>query len=69
MGCFRVIINSVHFQYEYLILSPKDKMTKHESKTDFLHKISKDFVCIFSNTSILSEIEAKSKSNLENDLY
>ena len=44
-------------------------MTKHESKTDFLHKISKDFVSIFSNTSIFSQIEAKRKSNLENHLY
>ena len=57
MGCFRVIINLVQFQYKCSILSPKDKMTKHESKTDFLHKISKDFVCIFSNISIFSEIE------------
>jgi hypothetical protein len=37
----------------------KDKMTKHESKMDFLEKISKDFVCIFSNIWIFSEIEAK----------
>ena len=59
MGCFRVIINSVQFQYKCSILSCKEKMTKHESKPDFLNKISKDFVCIFSNTSIFSAIEAK----------
>ena len=59
MGCFRIIKNSVQFHEECSILSPKDKMTKHESKTDFLHRISKDFVCIFSNTLIFSEIEAK----------
>ena len=41
-------------------------MTKHESKTEFLHMISKYFVRIFSNISIFSEIEAKWKSNLEN---
>ena len=59
MGCFRVIIYSVQFHSECSILSPKDKMTEHESKTDFLHQISIDFVCIFSNILILSEIEAK----------
>jgi hypothetical protein len=37
-------------------------MTKHESKTDFFHKISKDSDCIFSNISILGEIEAKKKT-------
>ena len=36
-------------------------MTKHESKTDYLHKISNDFMCIFSNISIFSEIEVKRK--------
>ena len=41
------------------VLSPKDKMTKHESKTDFLHKILKDFVCIFQIFRVFSEIEAK----------
>jgi hypothetical protein len=61
MGCFRVIKNAVQFQYKCSILSPKDKMTKHESKTDFLHKISSDFVRIFSNIPIFSEIEAKLK--------
>ena len=44
-------------------------MTKNESKKDFLHKISKYYVCIFSNISIFSEIEAKWKSNLEYDLF
>ena len=44
-------------------------MTKNESKTDFLHKISTDFVCIFQIFRFFSEIEAKWKSNLENDLY
>ena len=69
MGCFRFIINSIQFLFECSILSPTDKMIKHESKTDYLHKISNDFVCIFSNISILSEIEAKWKGNLENHLY
>jgi hypothetical protein len=69
MGCFRVIQNLVQFHKECSILSPKDKMTKHESKTDFLDKILTDFVCIFSNISIFSEIGAKGKSNLENHLY
>jgi hypothetical protein len=69
MGCFRVIQNSVQFHKEWLILSPKAKMTKHESKTDFLHTISKYVVCIFSNISIFSEIEAKQKSKLENHLF
>jgi hypothetical protein len=59
MGYFRVIKNSVQFHYECSILSSKEKMTKRERKTDFLHKISKDFVCIFSNISIFSEIETK----------
>ena len=59
MGCFRVITNSVQFQLECSILNPKDKMTKHESETDFLHKISKESLCILSNISIFSEIEAK----------
>jgi hypothetical protein len=44
-------------------------MTKHESKMDYLHKISNDFVCIFSNILIFSEIEAKQEDNLENHLY
>ena len=44
-------------------------MTKDESKADFLPKISKDFVRIFSNISIFCEIEAKRESNLENRLY
>jgi hypothetical protein len=44
-------------------------MTKYESKTDYLHKISNEFVCIFSNISLFSEIEAKRKNNLENHLY
>jgi hypothetical protein len=44
-------------------------MTKHESKTDFLHKILKKNVCIFLNISIFSEIEAEWKTNLENHLY
>ena len=43
-------------------------MTKNESKNDFLHKISKDFVGIISNIPIFSEIEAKWKGNLENHL-
>jgi hypothetical protein len=34
-------------------------MTELESKTDFVHTISKDFVCIFSNIPIFGEIEAK----------
>jgi hypothetical protein len=58
MGCFRVIQNSVQFHQERSILSPADKMTKNESKSDFLHKISNEFVCIFSNISIFGEIEA-----------
>jgi hypothetical protein len=62
MGCFRVIKNSVQFQYECSILSPKDKMTKNESKTDFLHKISKDFVFIFSNISILVKLQPNEKA-------
>ena len=51
--------NSVKFHKECSILSQKDKMTKKESKKDFLHKILKDFVCISSNISFFSEIEAK----------
>ena len=62
MVCFRVIIKSVQFQFKCSILSPKDKMTKHESKMDFLHKISKYFVCIFSNILIFSEIDQCSES-------
>jgi hypothetical protein len=50
-------------------LSTKDKMTKNESKSDFLYKISKDFVCIFQIFQFSSEIEAKWKGNFENDLY
>jgi hypothetical protein len=37
-------------------------MTKHESKTNFLDKILKDCVCIFSNISIFSEIESNEKA-------
>jgi hypothetical protein len=44
-------------------------MTKNESKQDFLHKILKDFVCIFQIFWFFSEIEAQWKSNLENHLY
>jgi hypothetical protein len=47
MGWFRVIQNSVQFHYECSILSPKDEMTKKESKMYFLHKILIDLVCIF----------------------
>jgi len=36
---------------------------------DFLHKILKDFVCIFSTFPILSETEAEDKNNLENYSY
>ena len=35
------------------ILSPKDKMTKNESKKDSIHKFSKDFVCIFQSSGLL----------------
>jgi hypothetical protein len=59
LGCFRVIINTVHFQYEYSILSPKDKMTKHESKTIFFTQDFNRFCVCFSNISIFSEIGAK----------
>jgi hypothetical protein len=59
MGCFRFIKNSVQFHYECSILSPKDKMTKTESKIDLLHKISKDFVCIFQIFRFFKEIEDK----------
>ena len=69
MGCCRVITNSVQLYYKCSILSTKDKMTKNESKTDFLHKISKDFVCIFQIFQFFSEIEAERKSNSENDLW
>jgi hypothetical protein len=40
-------------------------MTKNESKKDILHKILKDFVCIFQILRFFSEIEAQWKSNLE----
>jgi hypothetical protein len=43
-------------------------MTKNESKMDIIHKISKDFVCIFQTFQFFGEIEAKQKSNLENYL-
>jgi hypothetical protein len=68
MGFFRVIQNSVQFHSECPILSTKNKMTQNESNTDFLQKISKDFVCIFQRFQFFSEIEAEWKSNLENDL-
>ena len=38
-------------------------MPKHESKTDFLHKISKDFVCIFSNIRFLVKLESNEKAD------
>jgi hypothetical protein len=44
-------------------------MPKNESKQDFLHKISKDFVCIFQIFWIFSEIEAEWTNNLENQLH
>jgi hypothetical protein len=44
-------------------------MTKNESKKGFLHKILKDFVCIFQIYQFFSEIEARWKSNLDNHLY
>ncbi len=55
---FKVIQNSVHFQKECSILSLKDKMTKNGHGMNFLNKILKDFVCIFSIFSILKEIKA-----------
>ena len=54
---FKVIQNLVHFQKECSILSPKDKMTKNGRGTDFLNKILRDFVCIFSISSILNAFE------------
>ena len=65
---FKVIQNSVNFQKECSILSLKDKMTKNGRKTNFLNKILKDFVCIFSIFSILNAIEAGQKSNWKNHL-
>ena len=55
---FKVIQNSVHFQKECSILSLKDKMTKNGRETNFLNKILRDLVCIFSIISILNAIEA-----------
>ena len=37
-------------------------MTKHESKTDFLHKISKDFVCIFQIFRFLVKLKPNEKA-------
>ena len=59
MGCFRVIRNLVQFHKECSILNTKDKMTKNEGNTDFLHNILKDFVCIFQIFQFFSEIETK----------
>ncbi len=42
----------------YIPLSPNDKMTKNASEMDFLNKILRDFVCIFSFFSILNVFEA-----------
>ena len=55
---FKVIQNSVNFQKECLISSLKDKMTKNGRGTNFLNKILKNFVCIFSIFLILKEIKA-----------
>jgi hypothetical protein len=44
------------------MLSAKDKLTKHESKTDFLHKISEDFVCIFQIFQFLVKLEPNEKA-------
>ena len=38
------------------MLSPTDKRTKNGPKTDILHKISNDFVCISSQISNITEI-------------
>ena len=55
----KVIQNSVYFQYKCSILSPNGKITKNASETDFINKILRDFVCIFSISSILNVFEAK----------
>ena len=56
---FKVIQNSINFQWKCLILSPNDKMTKNARKPYFINKILKDFVCIFQIFSILNVIEAE----------
>ena len=37
-------------------------MTKNESKKDFLHKISKDFVCIFQIFRFLVKLKPNEKA-------
>ena len=47
LGLLRETRNLVQFLYEYKVTSPTDKMNTNESKSNFLHKIVKYFVCIF----------------------
>jgi hypothetical protein len=48
IGCFSVIRNSIQCLYACKVSSPKDKWGKHENKQDFLNKILRYYVCIFS---------------------
>ena len=62
MGGFKVLKNSVQLQLESEKLSRKDKMTKNESKADFLNKISTDFVCIFQIFRFLVKLKPNEKA-------
>ena len=44
-------------------------MTKNASEMDFLNKILRDFVCIFSTFSILNVFEAEWKNHFKKHLY
>jgi hypothetical protein len=59
LGLLRETINLVQYLYANKVTSPKDKWNKNESMYDFVHQIYKYFVCTYSLTSIINEIEVR----------
>ena len=52
LGLLNETRNLAQFLYACKVTSPIDKRNKNETKKDLLHKVSNNFVCIYSLTSL-----------------
>jgi hypothetical protein len=59
LGLHKETKNLLQFLYARKVASPTDRRYANESKYDFLHKVYKYLVCIFSLTSSINEIEVR----------